>query len=65
MRTGSIRTDFVKETSFRCVSSIVQTAGRGAIEYTMIGIKEKVSGINFSLKYAFCRIRKTVGFDIQ
>ena len=27
MRTGSIRTDFVKGTLFRCVSSIVQTAG--------------------------------------
>jgi hypothetical protein len=40
-------------------------SGRGAIEYTVIGIKEKVSGINFSLKYAFCQIRKTVDFDIQ
>ena len=36
MRTGSIRTDFVKETSFRCVSSIVQTAGSYDISYDMI-----------------------------
>lgn len=36
MRTGSVRTDFVKGILSRCVFSIAQTAGSYDISYDMI-----------------------------